>query len=86
MFERDAYPEDHDPDESDNDANLIFGHQYYLEYQMMSAHYHWLWLHPAAEAVFMRGLMVSAFIIFCICHVRMNLNLFCKVVLLRPRS
>ncbi len=55
QFEHAVFPEDHDPDESDDDADLISGHQYYLTYQMMSAYYHWLWLHPAVEAVFMCG-------------------------------
>ncbi len=55
VFEHDPFPEDHNPDELDDDADLISGHQYYLAYQMMSAYYHWLWLHPAAEAVFMLG-------------------------------
>lgn len=87
--ERHAYPgdDDFDPDESDDDADVMSGHQYYLAYQMMSAYYHWLRLHPAAEAVFMHGFMVSAsFCYFNIHRLRRNLILHNKVILSRPCS
>jgi hypothetical protein len=60
VFKRDVYPENYDPDESDDDADLVLGRMYYLAYQMMSAYHHWLCLHPEEEAVFMQGFMVSA--------------------------
>ncbi len=60
MSERAVFSEDHDPDELDDDTDLVSGRQYYLAYQMMSAYYHWLRLHPAEGAVFMSGFMVSA--------------------------
>jgi hypothetical protein len=60
MSERAVFSEDHDPDESDDDTDLVSGRQYYLACQMMSAYYHWLRLHPAEGAVFMSGFMVSA--------------------------
>jgi hypothetical protein len=86
VFERPVFPEHYDPDESDEDEDLVSGHQYYLVYQMMSAYYHWLRLHPAAEAVFMRGFVVSASFVFHIHRLRMNLTPPCKVILSKPLS
>jgi hypothetical protein len=64
--ERHAHPGDNDfdPDELDDDVDIISGRRYYLAYQVMSTYYHWLRLHPAAEAVFMHGFMVSASFVF----------------------
>ena len=87
MFERPVFPEHYDPDESDEDEDLVSGHQYYLAYQMMSAYYHWLRLHPAAEAVFLHGFMVCASFAVYIHRLRVNLTLLHKqVILSKPIS
>ena len=65
VLESATYPEDHDPEASDDDADLVSGHQYYLTYQMMSAYYQWLRLHPTEETIFMNGFMVSILCLVC---------------------
>ena len=59
ITECEVFPKHFNPEESDDDCDVVAGCPFYLASQMMSTYFEWLHLHPKEEAIFEQGFMVS---------------------------